>query len=61
LAAQQNALIAITSESVMKRILALMLLAVAFGSSLSGCIIVPVGDGGGYYHHYHPDYYYYGR
>jgi hypothetical protein len=33
----------------MKRILALMLMAVCLGTALSGCIVVP---GGGYYHHY---------
>jgi hypothetical protein len=40
----------------MKRTLALMLLAIAFGSALSGCIVVPY-DGDGYYHHHHHDYY----
>jgi hypothetical protein len=33
----------------MKRIFALILMAVCLGSALSGCIIVPAG---GYYHRY---------
>jgi hypothetical protein len=42
----------LTSEGSMKKIVALMLLAVPLASMLGGCIIVP--DGG--YHHHH-DYY----
>ncbi|MGF6646501.1 hypothetical protein P3T17_004655 [Paraburkholderia sp. GAS82] len=34
----------------MKRIFALMLMAVCLGTALSGCIVVP--GGGGYYHRY---------
>jgi len=33
----------------MKRIFALMLMAVCLGTTLGGCIVVPAG---GYYHHY---------
>ncbi|MGF6772182.1 hypothetical protein P3T18_004670 [Paraburkholderia sp. GAS199] len=35
----------------MKRIFALLILAVSLGSALGGCIVVPVG--GGYHDHYH--------
>jgi hypothetical protein len=35
----------------MKRIFALVLLAITLGSALGGCIVVP--DGGGYHHHDH--------
>jgi hypothetical protein len=38
----------------MKKILALMLLAISLGSMLGGCVIVP--DGGGHYHHDHDHY-----
>lgn len=34
----------------MKRIVALMLMAVCLGSALSGCIVVPAGGYHGYYH-----------
>jgi len=34
----------------MKRIFALMLMAVCLGAALGGCIVVP--EGGGYYHRY---------
>jgi len=37
----------------MKRILALMLLAISLGSALSGCIVVPEG---GYAYHDHDHY-----
>jgi hypothetical protein len=40
----------LTSEACMKRIFALMLMAVCLGTALSGCIVVP--GGGGYYHRY---------
>jgi hypothetical protein len=36
----------------MKKILALVLMAVCLGSALSGCIVVPGGDD---YHHHHYD------
>jgi hypothetical protein len=35
----------------MKRIVALMLMALCLGTALSGCIVVP--EGGGYHDHYH--------
>jgi hypothetical protein len=35
----------------MKRIFALVILAITLGSALGGCIVVP--DGGGYHHHDH--------
>jgi hypothetical protein len=35
----------------MKRIFALIVLAITLGSALGGCIVVP--DGGGYHHHDH--------
>ncbi|NYH20269.1 hypothetical protein GGD41_007497 [Paraburkholderia bryophila] len=38
----------------MKRILALVILAVTLGSALGGCIVVP---GGGYHDHYYHDHY----
>jgi hypothetical protein len=34
----------------MKKIFALLVMAVCVGTALSGCIVVPAG--GGYYHHY---------
>jgi hypothetical protein len=34
----------------MKKILALLILAVTLGSALGGCIIVPEGGHRGYYH-----------
>ncbi len=37
----------------MKRILALIILAITLGSTLGGCIVVP---GGGYHDHYHDHY-----
>ncbi|MFC5430546.1 hypothetical protein ACFPTO_17315 [Paraburkholderia denitrificans] len=37
----------------MKRILVLTLVALCLGSALSGCIVVPDGDG--YHHHRHYD------
>lgn len=39
----------------MKKILALIALAICLGSALSGCIVVP--EGGGYHDHYHGGYY----
>ncbi|ASL41912.1 hypothetical protein bAD24_I00390 [Burkholderia sp. AD24] len=38
----------------MKRILALVILAVTLGSALGGCIVVPAG---GYHDHYYHDHY----
>lgn len=38
----------------MKRIFALVLLAVTLGSALGGCIVVP--EGGGYHEHYRDHY-----
>jgi hypothetical protein len=38
----------------MKKILALIVMAVALGSSLGGCIVVP--GGGGWHDHYHDHY-----
>jgi hypothetical protein len=38
----------------MKRIFALMLMAVCLGTALSGCIVVP--EGSGYHDHYHDHY-----
>jgi hypothetical protein len=35
----------------MKRLAILVAMAVALGSTLGGCIVVP-GGGGGYHHHY---------
>jgi hypothetical protein len=39
----------------MKRIFALIVLAVTLGSALGGCIVVP-GGGYGYHDHYHDRY-----
>lgn len=41
----------------MKRLINLMLIGIILGSTLSGCIIAPIGRG----HYYYHDYYYYGR
>ncbi|WP_278185272.1 hypothetical protein [Paraburkholderia ginsengiterrae] len=40
----------------MKKLLALVILAVSLGSALSGCIVVPEGGGYGYHYHDHDRY-----